>query len=63
MQYYEALDLAVSGISYRFDQPGYITYSNLESLLIKAVNQDYSNKLQSVIAFYEEDFSKPDLET
>ena len=64
IQYYEVLDLAVSGISDRFDQPGYIMHSKLESLVIKAVNQeDYSNELQSVIAFYEEDFSKPDLET
>ncbi len=64
IQYYEVLDLAVSAISDRFDQPGYITYSNLESLLIKAVNQeDYSKELESVMDFYEGDFSKPDLET
>jgi len=35
--YFEAIDLAITGIKDKFDQPEYATYSNLESLL-KAAN-------------------------
>ena len=38
-QYFEALDLAISGIRKRFDQPGYAVYKNLEWLLVTAANQ------------------------
>ena len=63
IQYFEAIDLAITGITNRFDQPGYTIYSNLESLLVKAANQtDYSTELNKVVAFYE-DFDKPLLET
>ena len=34
--YIEAIDLAISTIQDRFDQPGYAMYRNLEKLLLKA---------------------------
>ncbi len=37
-QYYEALDIATASITSRFNQPGYIVYKNLESLLVSAAN-------------------------
>ena len=59
VQYFEAIDLAIAGITNRFDQPGYTIYSNLESLLVKAANQnDYSTELEQVVSFYE-NFDKP----
>ena len=52
--YYEALDSAISTIENRFDQPGYIMYCNLESLLIKAAcQQDFAAaEFQKVTDFY-----------
>ena len=41
--YFEALDLAIAGISYRFNQPGYAIYNNLESLLVSAANSEPLN--------------------
>ena len=62
--YYEALDLAVSSILERFDQQGYMTYQNLEELLLNAVNgKDYSTNLQAVSEFYGDDFNKDELTT
>ena len=47
VQYFEAIDLAIAGITNQFDQPGYTIYSNLESILVKAANQDdYSTELE-----------------
>ena len=37
--YFEVLDLAVTGISQRFNQPGYSIYKNLENLLVYAANR------------------------
>ena len=42
--YYEALDLIVSCIKARFDQPGYKLYSNLEALLVKAAKKEKYNE-------------------
>ena len=36
-QYYEALDLIVSSIKDRFDQPGYWIYQQLEDLMLIAI--------------------------
>ena len=36
--YFEALDLTVTGVQKRFDQPGYEVYSKLESFLDQAAN-------------------------
>ena len=63
-QYFEAIDLAVSSIQDRFDQPGYAIYRNLESLLLKAANkEDYSAELREVMNFYGDDFNESELST
>jgi len=63
-KYFEALDLAISSIQDRFDQPGYAMYKNLECLLLKAANQaDYSAELQEVVSFYGDDINEVDLTT
>ena len=63
-QYFEAIDMAYARIQVRFDQPGYAIYRNLESLLLKAANQEnYSTELQEVIAFYGNDFNESELST
>ena len=55
--YYEALDLIVSCIKARYDQPGYKLYSNLEALLVKAAKKEkYNEEFQFVIEFYKDDF-------
>ena len=44
--YFEALDLIVSSIEERFDQPSFKDYSNMESLLIGVLNsQDVSSQM------------------
>ena len=63
LQYYECLDLAISGIRDRFRQPGYATYSNLESLLINAANKsDYGAYFQQVTSFYKDDINPVQLD-
>ena len=63
-QYFEAMDLAISSIQGRFNQPGYATCKNLESLLLKVANQgDYSAELQEMISFYGDDVSEVELTT
>ena len=42
--YFEALDLVVNCIKARFHQLGYVTYKNLEELLIHAVNRKESEE-------------------
>ena len=60
--YYEALDYAITAITSRFDQPGYIMYHNLEDLLIKAANkQDFSVELQKITDFYKDDLNPSSL--
>ena len=55
--YYEVLDLIVSGIKTRFDQPEYKLYSNLEALLVKlAKKEKYNEEFQFVIELYKDDF-------
>ena len=56
-QFYEALDLVITGINARFDQPGYKMYEKIENLLIKAVKQEnYEECLTAVTEFYTTDF-------
>ena len=63
-QYFEAIDVVVARIQVRFDQPGYAIYRNLESLLLKAANQEnYSTELQEVVSFYGNDFNESELST
>jgi len=53
--YFEAIDMAISTVQDRFDQPGYAMYRNLENLLLKATRgEDYSDELQCVCALYTE---------
>ena len=61
-QYFEALDLAVTCIQERFDQPGYRVLQNIEDLLIKAsqpgTTADFVTELEFVCKFYGEDLHK-----
>ena len=62
--YFEALDLVISGINSRFDQPGYNIYSKLEDLLVKATNnEEYEDEYQFIIDFYKDDFDSNLLRT
>ena len=57
--YFEALDLIVSFLTDRFDQPGYRIYRNLQILLFKALNkEEYEEALEVVCDFYQDDFDK-----
>ena len=60
--YYEALNLVISGIKERFNQPGYKLYSNLEALLVKAAKKEkYDEEFQFVTDFYKDDFDHDQL--
>ena len=62
--YYEALDVITSGISDRFQQPGYKTYAKVQTLLLKAAKSvDYQEELQFVLSFYGSDFDTLQLST
>ena len=55
--YYEAVDLLLSCIEDRFQQPGYEKYKRLESLLFKAcISEDIENEIAEVCQFYKDDF-------
>jgi hypothetical protein len=59
--YYAALDQVIGSIKDRFEQPGYQVYSHLESLLLNVANKaEYTEDLEFVCSFYDEDFN-PDL--
>ena len=61
--YFEVLDLAITCVKVRFDQPGYCTYQVTESLLLKAVRgENYTAELDSASSFYGDDFSVPTLQ-
>ena len=62
--YFEAIDLAVTSINDRFDQPGYKVYSNVEQLLFQACSGvDYEDEVKFVCEFYGEDVNRQDLES
>ena len=53
--YFSSLDVINSCIKIRFDQPGYQVLRQLESLMLKAVNQeDFTEELEAVSCFYNE---------
>ena len=53
--YFEAIDLAMSSIRDRFDQPGYATYRKLEYLLMNACQgREYREQLQYLCDLYQE---------
>ena len=54
--YFEALDLIVSSIEERFDQPSFKAYSNMESLLIGVLSsQDVASQMDYMKENYAED--------
>ena len=54
--YFEALDLIISAISERFNQPSFVAYKNLESLLINFLNgKDISSEMEFLRINYAED--------
>ena len=61
-QYYEALDLIISSINDRFDQPGYKIYKQLEDLLLKAIRkEDIEDCIAAVTSFYHSDINAAQL--
>ena len=55
-QYYEALDLIISCIKERFDQPKYKVHRQLETLLFNAASgKPYEAEMKSVLDFYGSD--------
>ena len=55
-QYFEALDLVVTSIKNRFDQPGFRMYRNLEELLLHCFRgQPWETVFMEVTEFYRED--------
>ena len=54
--YFEGLDGIIAAIHERFNQPSFIAYLNLESLLLKALNsEDYSDSLRYLNDNYSDD--------
>ena len=60
--YYEALDLSVSNITDRSDQPGVKVYSNVEQLLLKTcIGVDYHKELDAACTYYKGDLEQHEL--
>ena len=59
-QYFEAIDLLLSCIKDRFDQPGYKVYSKLEALILDAANGTSVNEeqLEEVMQLYGSDLDE-----
>ena len=56
--YCEALDLVINSIKNRFDQPGYVMYKNLETLLVSAANgKEFEEHFRIITEFYGTDFN------
>ena len=54
--YYQALDLIITCIRERFDQPGFRAYFKLQDLLLKCVNGNaYEEEIDFVTSFYADD--------
>ena len=61
-QYYEALDLIISSITERFDQPGYRIYRQLEDLLLKAIRkEDFEDCFTTISSFHHSDINSVQL--
>ena len=55
--YFEALDLIITCIEDRFNQPSYKTYQQVETLLIKAAaGEPYEEEIDFILSFYGYDF-------
>ena len=62
--WFERLDVVVSALKDGFEQRDHCWKANIELLLIKASSKgDYSNELQDVTEFFNNDFNKSELET
>ena len=62
--YFEAIDLIVNCITERFNQPGFLIYQHVESLLLKAANcKEYQSELKFVLEFYGSDLDGSSLAT
>ena len=62
--YFEAIDLIVNCITDRFNQPGFLIYQHVESLLLKAANcKEYQSELKFVLEFYGSDLDGSSLST
>ena len=58
-QYYEVLDIAISSVTGRFDQPGYRMYRNLECLLVSTANgEEFDQFFESITGLYKDDFDR-----
>ena len=54
--YFESIDLMVNAIEQHFDQPSFVAFAKMESLLVKALNsQDNSRELQFMEISYTDD--------
>ena len=63
INYLEALDLIISSVKERFDQPGYVIYKNLQDLLLKAIRkEDYEDCFTVVTRFYRSDLNPTQLQ-
>ena len=57
--YYEALDLVITGIKQRLNQPDYKIYEHLQELLLKFATtnfEHYKEDIDFIINFYGSDF-------
>ena len=62
--YFEEIDLIVNCITDRFNQPGFLIYQHVESLLLKAANcKEYQSELKFVLEFYGSDLDGSSLST
>ena len=62
--YYEVLDLVTTGITERFDQPGYEIYQNVEELILKACQgKQCEEELDFVCTHYKDDVNKYQLQS
>ena len=62
--YFEIIDLAISSIKSRFDQPGYAIYRTMESLVLKSIlGESSTEELEAVTSFFgKEEISASTLE-
>lgn len=61
--YYKALDLVMSCVMERFDQPGFRVCRHLEDVLLKSVRGDktFKEDLDFILDFYKDDLDKTSL--
>ena len=60
--FYNAVDVLLSSVRDRFDQPSFLVFEKLESLLVKALKgEDFSCKLEFAGVKYDADIDVEDL--